>query len=203
MEELGHAGTELVREMQRADWVPVFNDRLVREAQAQLTKLAARAEQEATRFHAEEHSQDEETRSRRIRQVYTLQRAVEFNRRCLVAYQKNRLDRIEETWWMDGGHLDDESVERLAVTEQEHFRSFGALLQKYMDSIDIDLTTDMSPPNATRVAVRVLEDCGTLQTDTGVVTLRKGNRLFLPRDNVEILVRQGKVRQCGQTSGAR
>lgn len=53
----------------------------------------------------------------------------------------------------------------------------------------------MKPPKDLYVEVRVMKDCGEIVTATGTVHLEMNTTHFLPRSDVEHLIRQGFLRQ--------
>ena len=55
-----------------------------------------------------------------------------------------------------------------------------------------DLTIDQDPPKSLLIEVRCVQDHGELETDDGtVIMLKKNTQHFLPRSQVEPLIRQG------------
>ena len=46
--------------------------------------------------------------------------------------------------------------------------------------------------------VRVLEDCGKIQTESGVINLVKNSQHYLRRTDVERLVSQGYLKHLGE-----
>lgn len=62
--------------------------------------------------------------------------------------------------------------------------------------IEIDLMTDMEPPEDLFIEIRVLEDCGELVTSQGVtLKLQKNNVLSVRRCDVEHLLKQNMIIQ--------
>lgn len=56
----------------------------------------------------------------------------------------------------------------------------------------IDLTTDLKPPKSLYVEVRCIEDYGKFELEDGeVVNLTKNSQHYLPRQQIEALIRQG------------
>lgn len=54
---------------------------------------------------------------------------------------------------------------------------------------------DQQPPKDLFIEVRVLKSVGKIMTDAGEVRLDKNTVHFLPRSDVELLVRQGVLEQ--------
>ncbi|EGD73620.1 hypothetical protein PTSG_05328 [Salpingoeca rosetta] len=74
-------------------------------------------------------------------------------------------------------------------------RQYNNLLSKYMNDLDIDLTRNLTPPKELDVQVRVLEDAGELDTETGeVISLTRGSEHLLRRADAEQLIRQGVLK---------
>ena len=118
------------------------------------------------------------------------------NKRCLLAYHRVRVQRIEELCWSGGG-LGDEpdgaggegedaamaaeggGVEAdagprnaLSPEEEEYMRGFADLLAAAKGRwTDIDLTGSLEPPRDLFVDVRVLKDAGEIQTEYGCVSV--------------------------------
>lgn len=62
----------------------------------------------------------------------------------------------------------------------------------YMRGLQLDLTIDLQqPPKDLYIEVRVLQNYGEIMTESGVVVLQKNTTHFLPRTDVEPLIRQG------------
>ena len=54
---------------------------------------------------------------------------------------------------------------------------------------------DQKPPKDLFIEVRVLKELGTIMTEAGAVALEKNTVHYLPRADVELLIRQGAVAQ--------
>ena len=80
----------------------------------------------------------------------------------------------------------------LSRTELDYFSEYNKLLSEYHESLDLDLTADLYPPKDLFIEVLVLEDCGEILTENGMVNMNKGTRPYLRRTDVEHLIRQGK-----------
>lgn len=63
------------------------------------------------------------------------------------------------------------------------------------DGQGIDLTADLRPPKSLYIEVRCLEDYGNFELEDGeVVHFRKNSQHYLPRTQVENLIRQGVLK---------
>ena len=109
------------------------------------------------------------------------------NKRCLLAYHRVRVDKLEEICW--NGHdileyqyntirnyqgrsnamdLDTGSQSSLSPEEEEYTRQYGDLLAAYKGKwTDIDLTGSLTPPQDLFIDVRVLRNAGEIQTEYG------------------------------------
>ena len=81
----------------------------------------------------------------------------------------------------------------LSAREHDYFSEYNQVLNEYFDGIDFDLTADIKPPKELFIEIRVLENCGEILTENGVVNMVQGSRACLRRTDVEHLIRQGKV----------
>jgi len=68
------------------------------------------------------------------------------------------------------------------------------MTQYRMHFLDLDLNSSLLPPKELFVEVRVLEDCGRIQTEYGTVNLVKNSQHYLRRTDVERLVQQGYLK---------
>lgn len=58
--------------------------------------------------------------------------------------------------------------------EQEFAQEYNASLDRYMNDIGLDLTSDQTPPRGMFIDVLAMEDVGTIVTDSGMsMTLKK------------------------------
>ena len=64
--------------------------------------------------------------------------------------------------------------------EQEFAQEYNASLDKYMNDIGLDLTSDQKPPRGMFIDVLAMEDVGTIVTDSGMsMTLKKVRAAWL------------------------
>lgn len=108
------------------------------------------------------------------------------NKRCLLAYHRQRVEKVQEMVWRgvdlleqqgeDGGERNDREDERggglgkssLSPEEEEYARAYGELLAAYKGQwTDIYLTGSLEPPKDLFIDVRVLKDAGEIQTEYG------------------------------------
>lgn len=83
--------------------------------------------------------------------------------------------------------------ETLSAHERSYFAQYNSLLTEVNESLGMDITSDLEPPKDLLIEVRVLQDCGKVMTDSGPVSLDKGTIHYLRRNQVEGLIREGRV----------
>lgn len=108
------------------------------------------------------------------------------NKRCLLAYHRVRVDKLEEKCWKGEDVLDPaqpappgrsdlsapETSPRssLSPEEEELVRQYNELLAACKGQwTDIDLAGSLEPPQDLFIDVRVLKDAGEVQTEYGYV----------------------------------
>jgi GINS complex subunit 1 len=113
------------------------------------------------------------------------------NKRCLLAYHRQRAEKVQEKVWKGedlleegpagpgsemGESMGQEGMERgngggkssLSPEEEEYARGYAELLAAYKGQwTDIDLTGSLVPPRDLFIDVRVLKDAGEIQTEYG------------------------------------
>lgn len=125
--------------------------------------------------------------------VVVFYRAIQRNKRYALAYLYNRLQRIQEYRWQAGPSAAAHLAENMSGQETAFLTSYNRILSEYCDAVKLDLTADPLPPRDLFIEVRVNRDCGSVLTDSGPVTLKKGTAHFLKRTDVEHLIRQGAL----------
>ena len=110
------------------------------------------------------------------------------NKRCLLAYHRVRVDKLEEMCWSGQDILEQQqqiaeknaqgqrstvgseagNISSLSPEEEEYVRQYGDLLSAYKGQwTDIDLTGTLEPPKDLFIDARVLKDAGEIQTEYG------------------------------------
>ncbi|XP_011312271.1 DNA replication complex GINS protein PSF1 isoform X2 [Fopius arisanus] len=122
--------------------------------------------------------------------------ALNRNKRCLLAYVYNRMQRIRKMRWEFGSILPPEINSSLMPLETQWFQAYSKSLANYMKSIGdnygLNLTMDLIPPKSLYIEVRCLVDHGKLELEDGqIISLTKNTHHLLPRAQCEALVRQG------------
>ncbi|KAI8817043.1 DNA replication complex GINS protein PSF1 [Fimicolochytrium jonesii] len=124
------------------------------------------------------------------------------SKRCLLAYTRHRLDRITETLWDLGGAAASSAAampadlrRNLSPAEMEFVNGYTALVSSYRSGfLDVDMGAALVPPRDLFVEVRVLKDCGEVQTENGAVRLVNNSQHYLRRTDVEPFITAGYLR---------
>ncbi|KAJ1912330.1 DNA replication protein psf1 [Mycoemilia scoparia] len=133
------------------------------------------------------------------------QLTIHQNKRILMAYHHRRLDDylVPLLWSFHGSVslVPPQARDRMSHTEREFMSTYSKNLQSYQSQlesaysdydIDLELTHNIEhPPRELFIEVRVVQDCGQVQTEFGTVNLEKGSQHFLRRADVEHLIAQG------------
>ncbi|XP_015113272.1 DNA replication complex GINS protein PSF1 isoform X2 [Diachasma alloeum] len=136
------------------------------------------------------------TATSRYTSVQLRHAALNRNKRCLLTYVYNRMQRIRKMRWEFGSVLPPEINSNLMPLENQWFQAYSKSLATYMKSIGdnygLNLTMDMIPPKSLYIEVRCLVDYGKLELEDGqIISLTKNTHHLLPRAQCEALVRQG------------
>lgn len=121
------------------------------------------------------------------------------NKRCLLAYHAHRLERLKDLYWSSGGALphilmDSDIRSKMSPHEVDFLREYNSMISDYRnDFLDVlDVAAGISvPPKDLRVLVKVVRECGTIQTESGSIDFKTGQRYQVLRSNVEHLIVQG------------
>ena len=106
------------------------------------------------------------------------------NKRCLLAYHRVRVSKLEEMCWRGEDILDQEQSTKsgqsgllssekgasssLNPEEEEYVRQYNDLLAAFKGRwTDVDLAGTLEPPKDLFIDVRVLKDAGEVQTEYG------------------------------------
>lgn len=182
----GEKALELIKELKRSSdgGLPPYNEDCVRQV---LDEMTALFEQNRTDVNAAVAGQ-----SGRIAGVQLRHASLERNKRCLLAYIYNRMEKIKDMRWDFGSVLPDEVKHNLSEEELGWFAMYNKNLATYMRSVGMDLTQDAKPPKSLYIEVRALVDYGEFETEDGsVVLLKKNSQHLLQRSHCEHLIRQG------------
>ncbi|CEO94617.1 hypothetical protein PBRA_000402, partial [Plasmodiophora brassicae] len=178
----------LVADLNRARWLPAYRDDRIRQIVAELQTLSSLIEQAAGPSDAD--PEQPEIACAMIAHYH----AALFNKRAVLAYLNDRLERLKSYWWTLGqppadvrGHT--------SAGESRFLDGYARNLRLYQQVMDMDLTLDQDPPASLLVEVRVLQSCGTIQTDNGPLSLEQHSTHLVRRHDVELLIRQGMLEE--------
>ncbi|KAJ3020914.1 DNA replication protein psf1 [Thoreauomyces humboldtii] len=128
--------------------------------------------------------------------------SLQRSKRCLLAYSRHRIDRIVDTLWDLGGGsgssaaaLPADMKRNLSPLETDFIAGYTALVSDYRGRfLDVDLGAALVPPRDLFAEVRVLKDCGEVQTENGAVRLVKNSQHYLRRTDIEPFITAGYLR---------
>lgn len=185
----GEKANKLILEAKRAqalEKVPAFRDDLVK-AILRETKDIAREVNDLT-----VPSQGEEEDRIKQCQLFVSQLCMRRNKRCLLAYQKLRAEKMVEKSWSNSEVGEDDFMQSISHFEQDFYHQYDDVTIEYKSHFpDIDLNGSMDPPTDVFIEVRVLKDAGEIQTEYGVFNLSKDSQFFVRQADVERLIQQG------------
>lgn len=123
-----------------------------------------------------------------------------WNKRCIIAYHYERLNRLKKLRWEYGNNLPSELVEKLSKDELEWFTKYNDNLFSYMSALNdgkgLDLTLYATPPKKLYVQVKCIRDYGQFDLEDGQpVMLKKDSIHYLPLSQCEKLIHQGVLEQ--------
>ncbi|KAF9531370.1 hypothetical protein CPB83DRAFT_848918 [Crepidotus variabilis] len=132
-----------------------------------------------------------------------IQTAINRNKRCLLAYHAHRVDRLRDMYWAVGGALphilsDADIRGKLSPHEVDYLRQYNSSVMEFRSefSHELDITASItSPPKDLHVLVRVVKECGVIQTELGTIDFQKGHRFMVRRADIEHLIVQGYLEE--------
>ena len=201
----GQRGVELLRELKRSDWLPSYNEDSVR---ATIQEINLHSEELHDIVRANNRVGNETSSSGapvpiEMRPVMLLHEvSIKRNKRCLLAYHAHRMDKLRALRWETAGNLATPMKFVLSESEVDFFHEYDKLASRYAiggSMGGLDWNADQNPPEENFVQVRVVQaGLGKIETEMcGVVELEVGSMHYLPRADVEHLVRQGALVQLG------
>lgn len=117
------------------------------------------------------------------------------NKRCLLAYEMSRVQRLDELVW-DNVEVSSEQLADLSHHERTYLEKYTSLVSGMKGLMpDVDLGGDLEPPSDVFIDVRVLKDAGEIMTEYGVFNLTKDSQFFVRKADVERLIQQGYLKQ--------
>ena len=132
-----------------------------------------------------------------------IQTAINRNKRCLLAYHSHRVDRLRDMYWAVGGALphilsNQDIRSKLSPHEVDYLRQYNSSVMEFRSefSHELDITASITnPPKDLHVLVRVIRDCGVIQTELGSIDFQKGQRFMVRRADIEHLIVQGYLEE--------
>lgn len=132
-----------------------------------------------------------------------IQTAINRNKRCLLAYHAHRVDRLRDMYWAVGGALphilsNQDIRSKLSPHEVDYLRQYNSSVMEFRSefSHELDITASITnPPKDLHVLVRVVRDCGVIQTELGSIDFQKGQRFMVRRADIEHLIVQGYLEE--------
>lgn len=118
------------------------------------------------------------------------------NKRCILAYLYNRLQRIKTIRWDIGPVIPASMKENMCTPEVIWFNKYSELLSNYMMSYSeetaLNLTDYTKPPKSLFIEVKCLIDEGKFELENGeTISMQKNTIHYLPRAQAEPLIRKG------------
>mmetsp|Transcript_22251 Transcript_22251/g.45042 ORF Transcript_22251/g.45042 Transcript_22251/m.45042 type:complete len:215 (-) Transcript_22251:124-768(-) len=204
----GQRGRDLLLDLKRSDFIPPYNDEGVRSTLQEihlhydeLTDRLRAAGRSGGRARTDSGSNVADTKPPMESRPAVLlhDAAIRRNKRCLLAYHVHRIDRLRSLRWETAAAALPQPVRALlSEAEADFFAEYDRLASRHGAAMELDLTSDLCPPEEEYATVRVVRKGGLGRIETeagGSVELGEGTTHYLPRGDVERLVRQGALRQ--------
>lgn len=187
-------GRELLSDLQRSGFLPMYDDDGIRVIMNEVEELSRKVyailkPPEGQPGYAE---QPDAVRVCVSYHAMCLKR----NLRYLQSFYTHRLMKLRSLRWEGGPVLPDHlSRSVLSAQEVDYFSAYNKIVSDYNESVGLDLSSDLEPPKDLNVEVRVMvAGLGEIMTDGGPVALELGSTHFLRRSDVERLIRLGHVK---------
>lgn len=200
----GDQANKLILDAKRAqnlDKIPLYQQDLVRSIVRETRDLQREADVLSNQARQDVLSQESDslipTGANKVEQcqLFVTYLCMRRNKRCLLAYQRQRAQQIDDLVWSNM-EIDHESMENLSQHEQEYMTRYNELVSEYKGSMsEIDLGGSLEPPSDVFIDVRVLKDAGEIQTEYGVFNLTKDSQFFVRQADVERLIQQGYLKK--------
>ncbi|PRP79602.1 hypothetical protein PROFUN_14536 [Planoprotostelium fungivorum] len=176
----------LLQELSNSSTLPPYDEETVRETGQEINNTHS----EIIQLFAETPAKE---RKRLGSSVVVRHHTIARNKRCILAYLKNRIDVIKQLRWELDNSIPEDVMQNFGSKEGEFLVKYDEILTQYIDDVGVDLCKDLQgPPQVLYIQARVLEDCqlpGDDQEEGRL--LKKGTEHFLKRSDVEGLIRAG------------
>eukprot|EP01031_Cornospumella_fuschlensis_P032245 gene32245-39000_t len=180
-------GKELLFNLKRAEWLPIYDDEGIRVVLAEIEEIQQKMESVVERY-----GKNDVPVSVRVQVAFLYQSQIR-NFRYLNSYAVHRLSKIRQLRWELGAILPPHLADALSPHEIHYSSAYSSIFAEINESLGLDLAADLEPPRDVFIEVRVLVDCGKLLTEAGSVSLDAGSVHFVRRSQVESLIREGKL----------
>ncbi|KAI0339353.1 GINS complex Psf1 component [Trametopsis cervina] len=218
--QYGDLATQLITESRRStatDTLLKYNDVLVRSIIREQRQLEALIQDAMAKMNSDEMNIDGGLNV--TPDIILYQTTILRNKRCLLAYHHHRLERLKDVYWNVGGALplilstmnatassasnagqNSDVRSRLSPHEVDFLRSYNTSILTFRSGVlateEVDLFAPVSrPPKDLHVHVRVVRDCGVIQTEVGAIDFKRGQRFMVRRADVEHLIVQGYLEE--------
>lgn len=205
----GQRGRELLLDLKRSDWLPAYNEDAVRatlqEINAhteELTILVRATSANRTVSSSSEKTQQQQGPAIEDRPSLILHDAsIRRNKRCLLAYHAYRIDKLRALRWETlSGTIPSSIKHVLSEAEIDYYNEYDKLVSHFGlhgPLSNVDLYADQYPPEENYIQIRVVQSgLGKIETELcGTVELEVGSMHYLPRGDVEHLIRSGALVQ--------
>ncbi|KAJ2920713.1 hypothetical protein H1R20_g13507, partial [Candolleomyces eurysporus] len=192
--QYGDLATQLLLESRRStqtDTLAKYNDPLVRSLIREQRELERAAD---TLVETEQNARGPPPPG-----LLIIQTAINRNKRCLLAYHAHRLSMLQNLYWACGGALphlltNSDLRSRMSPHEVDYLRQYNASLMEFRSDFtyELDIMSGIEkPPKEIHVRVRVVRECGVVQTENGSIDFKRGERYVVRRADVENLIVQG------------
>lgn len=200
----GDSATELIKHITRdhSEIIPEYQHQLVEqvikennELYEENLKTSQQTTQNDRNGDGEPTNTEQEIMVMQVRHTIKL-----WNKRCIIAYHSERLNKLKRLRWEYGNNLPREIVKNLSKDELEWFTKYNDNLFSYMSSLNdgqgLDLTLYITPPKKLYIQVKCIRDYGQFDLEDGQpVMLKKDSIHYLPLSQCEKLIHQGVLEQ--------
>lgn len=201
----GQRGRELLLDLKRSDWLPSYNEsgvgatlQEINSHTEELTVLVRAANREQN--NDKEGSKDSGPHIGNRPSLILHDASIKRNKRCLLAYHAHRIDKLRVLRWETSGTMPPAMKFVLSEAEVDYFNEYDKLASRHAlggPMAMLDWNADQNPPEENFIQVRVVQSgLGRIETEMcGTVELEVGSMHYLPRGDVEHLIRSGALVQ--------
>mmetsp|Transcript_48906 Transcript_48906/g.43847 ORF Transcript_48906/g.43847 Transcript_48906/m.43847 type:complete len:204 (+) Transcript_48906:48-659(+) len=187
----GQQGAQMLVSLRRAAWLPQYdadgNNKVVQETKELYEKM------HNTLLAAKDVDTNKPEAYAISCSVIVHHHAIMRNKRILCAYHRYRSDVLEDHRWEKGPILTEFARNKINPHEELYFENYNKLLNEYIRDIDVDITSNLTPPKELKQEIAVIENVGDVQTSNGPMNLLRNTRLLANVNDVETLIRNGQV----------